>query len=61
MVPIVQEKVLGIEAVNAMFGPVPLQVTAVAALVTTGFGLTVTVIVEGVPGQEPVPDVGVTR
>jgi hypothetical protein len=30
-------------AVRAIFGPVPLQIFAVAALVTDGFGLTVTV------------------
>lgn len=44
MVPIVQVKVLGALAVKEIFGLVPLQVVAFAALVTTGLGLTVTVI-----------------
>ena len=43
--PIVQEKLLGALAVNEIFGPVPLQVIAVAGLVTAGVGFTVTVIV----------------
>ena len=43
--PTVQVNVLGVLAVSEMFGPVPLQVEAVAAVVTTGVGLTVTVIV----------------
>ncbi len=59
--PTVQVKVLGAEAVNAMFVAVPLQIVAVLAVVTTGLGLTVTVIVYGVPGQAGVAvDVGVT-
>jgi hypothetical protein len=41
----VQVKLLGAVAVRAIFGPVPLQIVAVA-LVTDGFGLTVTVIVK---------------
>jgi hypothetical protein len=41
----VQVKLLGAVA-RAIFGPVPLQILAVAALVTDGFGLTVTVIVK---------------
>lgn len=45
IVPTVQEKVLGKEAVKLIFGPDPLQVVAVGAVVTTGAGLTVTVIV----------------
>ena len=45
IVPIVQVKVLAALAVKLIFGPAPLQVLAVAAFVTTGFGLTVTVIV----------------
>jgi hypothetical protein len=60
MVPIVHEKLLGTLAVSAMFGLVPLQIAFVAALVTTGVGLTVTVIVNGAPTQLPVVDVGVT-
>jgi hypothetical protein len=45
IVPIVQVKVLGADAVNGIFGLVPLQVLAVAELVTTVDGLTVTVMV----------------
>jgi hypothetical protein len=44
-VPIVHEKLLGTLAANAMFGLVALHIAAVAALVTAGVGLTVTVIV----------------
>lgn len=60
IVPIVQLNVLGADAVRLIFGPDPLQVTAVAAFVTTGLGFTVTVIVKGLPAQEPVVEVGVT-
>jgi hypothetical protein len=59
-VPIVQENVLGALAVSAMFGLVAVQIEAVAAFVTAGVGLTVTVIVYGAPTQLPVVDVGVT-
>ena len=45
IVPIVHAKLQGALEVSDIFGPVPLQVLAVAALVTAGFGLTVTVIV----------------
>jgi hypothetical protein len=45
MVPMVQVKLLGAVAVRAIFGPVPLQIFAVAVLVTD-VGLTVTVIVK---------------
>jgi hypothetical protein len=41
----VHAKLLGALEVNVIFGPVPLQVLAVAELVTAGIGLTVTVIV----------------
>jgi ABC-type proline/glycine betaine transport system permease subunit len=61
IVPIVHAKLLGALAVNAIFGPDPLQVLAVAALVTAGIGLTVTVIVNADPAHDPVVDVGVTR
>jgi len=61
MAPTVQVKLLGALAVKAIPGPVPLHVLAVAALVTTGVGLTVTTILYGVPAHEPVVDVGVTR
>jgi len=61
MAPIVHEKVLITLAVKVIFGPVPLQMLTAGALVTTGLGLTVTVIVKGVPGQEEPPiAVGVT-
>ena len=45
MVPMVQVNVLGIEAVSEIPGAVPLQMVAVLAVVTTGLGLTVTVMV----------------
>ena len=38
MLPIVHVNVLGTLAVKPMFGPVPLHVEAVAAVVTTGVG-----------------------
>jgi hypothetical protein len=59
--PIVHVKLLGEEAVKEIFGPVPLHIVAVPGVVATGVGFTVTVIVKGVPGHEPVADVGVTR
>ena len=59
MVPIVQLKVLGALDVIVIFGLVPLHILTVAGLVTIGLGLTVTVIVYGVPAHEPVVDVGV--
>jgi hypothetical protein len=43
-VPIVQAKLLGALEVKLIFGPVPLQVDAVVAVVTAGFGFTVTVM-----------------
>ena len=58
--PMVQEKLLGALAVSAILVFVPLQIAFVAALVTAGVGFTVTVIVNGVPAQLPVTDVGVT-
>ena len=45
IVPTVQAKVLVAEAVKLIFGPVPLQMVAVLAVVTAGFGFTVTEIV----------------
>lgn len=45
MVPTVHVKLLGALDVSVMFGPVPLQVAAVLAVVTAGVGFTVTVIV----------------
>lgn len=62
MVPIVHVNVLGAVAVSAIFVAVPLQMVAVLAVVTTGLGFTVTVIVYGVPGHAgEAVDVGVTR
>jgi len=60
IVPIVHVNVLGALAVKLILGPVPLQIVAALAVVTTGFGFTVTVMVKGVPGQEPGVEVGVT-
>jgi len=59
-VPIVHEKLLAPLAVKVIFGLVPLQTVAVFELVTAGAGLTVTVIVRGVPTHEPTVEVGVT-
>ena len=61
IVPIVHVNVLAEVAVNAIFVAVALQIAAVFAVVTTGVGLTVTVLVYGDPGQAGVAvDVGVT-
>jgi len=60
IVPMVPLKVLDALAVSDIFGPVPLQVDAVVAVVTLGNGFTVTVIVVGEPAQEPTVEVGVT-
>jgi hypothetical protein len=57
--PIVHENVLGVVEVSEIFGDVPLQIVAVAALFTAGVGLTVTVILYGAPAQFPVVEVGV--
>jgi len=59
-VPMVQVKLLAADAVNAIFGLVPLQVCAEFAVVITGTGLTETVIVNGAPVHPPVIEVGVT-
>jgi hypothetical protein len=60
IVPMVHIKVLGIEEVNVIPGAVPLQIVVVAALVITGRGLTVTVIVKGWPVHKPAVALGVT-
>jgi hypothetical protein len=61
-VPTVHVNVLAALAVNAIFVAVALQIVAVLAVVTTGVGLTVTVIVYAEPGQAGVVvEVGVTR
>jgi energy-converting hydrogenase Eha subunit C len=44
MVPMVQANVLGAEAVNEILGSVPLQIVAVLAVVTEGFGFTVVAV-----------------
>ena len=60
IVPIVHAKLLATLEVRLMPVVVPLHIVLVDALVTAGAGFTVTVIVKGVPGHEPVVDVGVT-
>lgn len=60
IVPIVQENELDVEEVNEILGPKPLHTVAVFAVETAGFGLTVTVMVYGVPEQLPVVAIGVT-
>ena len=60
-VPMVQLNVLGEVAAREMLGLVPEQMAAVFAVVTTGVGLTVTVMLYVAPAQEGVAvDVGVT-
>ena len=61
IVPIVQVNVPGTEAVKLILGLVPLQIEAVAGVVTTGAGLTATVMTYGAPEQDPAVAVGVTR
>jgi hypothetical protein len=62
IVPTVHVNVLATLAVGAIFVVVALQIVAVLAVVTTGVGLTVTVIVYAEPGHAGVAvDVGVTR
>ena len=58
--PITHEKVLGVVAVKLIPGLVVLQIVAVEGVVTVGTGLTVTVMVNGVPTHEPVEAIGVT-
>lgn len=58
--PIVQLYVLATLAVSVMPVEAPLQMLFVDAFVTTGIGLTVTVIVYGLPAHVPPDDVGVT-
>ena len=61
IVPIVQVKLLGVLEVNEILGPLPLQVFALALLVTEGEGLTVTVTAVGAPAQESPVEAGVTK
>jgi len=58
--PIVQEKLHGVLDVSAILVPEPLHILTAGELVTMGVGLTVTVIVKGVPTHEPTVAVGVT-
>jgi hypothetical protein len=61
MVPKVHENVLGTVATNDKFASAPLQIIAEGGFTIAGSGLTVTVMVYGVPGQAvPAVDVGVT-
>jgi hypothetical protein len=60
IVPSAQVKLPGTEAVNAILGLTPLHIVAVVGVVTTGTGLTVTVIIKEGPAHEPVVEVGVT-
>jgi hypothetical protein len=61
IVPTVHVNVLAAVDVSAILVAVPLQIAAVFAVVTTGVGLTVTVIVYGDPAQVVLAeDVGVT-
>jgi hypothetical protein len=59
-VPTVHEKLLGALDVNGRLVFVPLHIDHDGGLVTTGVGLTVTVMLYGAPAQFPVVDVGVT-
>ena len=60
MVPIVQVKLLWAEAAKVIFGLAPLHIVTVFVVVTTGIGLTVTVMVSGVPTHDPPVEVAVT-
>jgi len=60
--PTVQLKLLpATDEVNAILGELPVQTAVVLAVVTTGVGFTVTVMVYGAPVHEPPVAVGVTR
>jgi len=60
MAPIVQVNVLAALDVMVILGLVPLHISLDGALVTTGVGFTVTVIVKGAPGHAGVAvEVGV--
>ena len=56
----VQVKFDGAEAESAISGLDPLQTGYVAELVTWGIGWTVTVMIAGIPLQDPFRDTGVT-
>lgn len=57
--PSVQLKLLAALDVKFILVDAPLHILFVAALVTAGTGLTVTVIVSAAPTQAPLEDVGV--
>jgi hypothetical protein len=59
-VPKVQANEPGVLEVNEILVALPPQSFAVLAVVTTGVGLTVTVIGYALPAQEPAVEVGVT-
>jgi ABC-type proline/glycine betaine transport system permease subunit len=48
-------------AVRTILGAVALQILAVAELLTTGVGFTVTIIVKAASEQDPEVEVGVTK
>lgn len=58
--PTDQLKLLEVLEVKVMAVDAPLHIVLVEAFVTAGIGLTVTVIVNGLPTHEPPVDVGVT-
>ena len=60
LLPTVQLKLLGTVEDNEILGLLPLQVVAVAVLLTIGIGFTVTVIENVFPTQLPILEVGVT-
>jgi hypothetical protein len=60
IVPTAQVKELATVAVSTILGLVPLQMLAAGGLVREGAGLTVTVIVDEIPVQDPVVEIGVT-
>jgi len=59
-VPNVHAKELAALAVRLILVFVPLQIAAVAAVVTLGIGFTVTVRLVAEPTQDPIVEVGVT-
>lgn len=59
LVPKVHANVLGVVAVRPMFGPKPLHILAVVAVVTAGRGSTATVMFELKPTQDAAMEVGV--
>ena len=60
MFPTVQVKLLEADALKRISVVAPLQIEAVVVVVTAGKGFTVTMIVKGLPIQDPAREVGVT-